>query len=59
MDIAREDHPSELGALKVFNPRAEQPQAEPSAFGYDWESARRRASRDHPEDEACWAAMCT
>jgi len=33
MDIAREDHPSELGALKVFNPRAAGPGAEEQALG--------------------------
>jgi serine/threonine protein kinase len=33
VDIAREDHPSELGALKMFNPRAAGPEAEQQALG--------------------------
>jgi serine/threonine protein kinase len=32
LDVAREDYPSELGALKVFNPRAAGPQAEEQAL---------------------------
>jgi serine/threonine protein kinase len=33
MDIAREDFPSELGALKIFKTRAEGPEAEQQALG--------------------------
>ena len=33
MDVAREDSPSELGALKIFNPRAAGPEAAQQAIG--------------------------
>lgn len=33
LDMAREDYPSELGALKIFNPRAAGPEAEQQAIG--------------------------
>jgi len=33
LDIAREEHASELGALKIFQPRAAGPEAEQQAVG--------------------------